>query len=184
MSAAPISILYTLPRLIDRYTGISGRLLSLLVVLMMLTLSTVVILRYGFNIGSIALQELATYLHGSIFMLGAGYALKQGAHVRVDIFYRKFSLRGKAWIDALGAIVFVLPFCIYVLLVSGDFVSQSWAIFEHSAEPGGLPAVFLLKTLIPLMAINLALQAIAELCRNLISYQPQKAAIYGRAEVA
>jgi TRAP-type mannitol/chloroaromatic compound transport system permease small subunit len=99
-------------------------------------------------------------------MLGAAYALKRGAHVRVDIFYRRFSPRTRAWVDALGGIVFLMPFCLFVLGVSWQFVTESWAIREISSEPGGIPAVYLLKTLIPLMAINLLLQGIAETLRN------------------
>jgi TRAP-type mannitol/chloroaromatic compound transport system permease small subunit len=122
-------------------------------------------MRYGFNTASILAQELVTYLHGSLFMLGAAYALKQGAHVRVDIFYRNFSPRARAWVDSLGGIVFLLPLCIFIGGVSWDYVVESWSIMETSPEPGGIPAVFLLKTLIPLMALNLLLQGMAEIFR-------------------
>ena len=133
---------------------------------MMLTLSAVVVLRYGFNIGIIALQELVSYLHAIVFMLGAAYTLQQDGHVRVDIFYRQFSPRAKAWVNSLGGIVFLLPLCGYFLVSSWDFVSQSWAIKESSPEPGGLPAVFLLKSLIPVMAVLLSLQCIADILGN------------------
>ncbi len=91
-----IAPLYTLSKAIDRASQFSGLLLSRLSLLMMLTLSSVVVLRYGFNIGIIALQELVSYLHASVFMLGVAYTLQQDGHVRVDIFYRNFSPRGKA----------------------------------------------------------------------------------------
>lgn len=152
--------------IIDRFTDVSGRLLAWLSVLMMLSLCSVVVLRYGFEIGSVRLQESVTYLHATIFMLGGAYTLKQGGHVRVDIFYRRFRPRTQAWINSLGGIVFLLPLCVFILLISWDFVAQSWAIGEVSTEPGGIPAVFLLKTLIPIMAINLAIQGFAEILRS------------------
>jgi TRAP-type mannitol/chloroaromatic compound transport system permease small subunit len=126
----------------------------------------IVVLRYGFSIGSISIQESVIYMHGSLFLLGAAYALKVGAHVRVDIFYRNFSTRTRAWVDSLGGIVFLIPLCAFILISSWNFVSESWAMRETSAEPGGIPAVFLLKSLVPMMAITLALQGVAEVFRN------------------
>jgi TRAP-type mannitol/chloroaromatic compound transport system permease small subunit len=151
---------------IDAFTDRCGRLLTWLILFMAILTTCIVILRYGFRIGSIPTQEAVTYLHGCVFMLGAAYALKTGAHVRVDIFYRKFSPRARAWTNSLGGIVFLLPLCAFILMSSWDYVSESWGMRETSAEPGGIPAVFLLKSLIPLMAINLALQGVAEILRS------------------
>ena len=151
---------------IDAFTERSGQLLAWLALGMALMTTLVVVLRYGFNIGSIAAQESVTYMHGSLFLLGAAYALKSGAHVRVDIFYRGFSGRTKAWVNSVGGIVFLLPLCIFILMSSWDYAGESWSMFETSAEPGGIPAVFLLKSLVPLIAITLALQGIAEILRN------------------
>ncbi len=153
-------------QIVDAFTDLCGRLLSWLVLFMAVLTTCVVVLRYGFDIGSIATQETVTYMHGCVFLLGAAYALKKGAHVRVDIFYRYFSARTRAWVDSLGGIVFLLPLCAFILAGSWGYVSESWGMRESSAEPGGIPAVFLLKTLIPLMAINLALQGLAEILRN------------------
>ncbi|MBK6741230.1 MAG: TRAP transporter small permease subunit [Haliea sp.] len=153
-------------QIVDAFTDLCGRLLSWLVLFMAVLTTCVVVLRYGFDIGSIATQETVTYMHGCVFLLGAAYALKKGAHVRVDIFYRYFSARTRAWVDSLGGIVFLLPLCAFILASSWGYVSESWGMRESSAEPGGIPAVYLLKTLIPLMAINLALQGMAEILRN------------------
>ena len=161
-----MSSLRTLVHSIDSFTDVSGRLLAWLALAMGALMALNVVMRYGFNFNSILGQELVTYLHGCLFMLGTGYALKSGAHVRVDIFYRDFSPRGKAWVNALGGIVFLVPLCIFILGVSWNFVSESWAIGETSSEPGGIPAVFLLKTLIPVMAVNLLLQGTAEILRS------------------
>ena len=151
---------------IDAFTRGFGKCLSWLLLLMMVASCLVVILRYGFGIGIIALQESVTYLHGTVFMLGAAYTLQQNEHVRVDIFYRNYSERKKAWIDALGILIFLLPFCALIFLSSLGFVGNSWGMRETSGEPGGIPAVFLLKSLVPLMAVLLAIQGIAELLRN------------------
>ena len=153
-------------QIVDAFTDLCGRLLSWLVLFMAVLTTCVVVLRYGFDIGSIATQETVTYMHGCVFLLGAAYALKKGAHVRVDIFYRYFSARTRAWVDSLGGIVFLLPLCAFILASSWGYVSESWGMRESSAEPGGIPAVFLLKTLIPLMPINLALQGMADILRN------------------
>ena len=151
---------------IDIFTDRCGRLLAWLVLAMALLTTVVVVLRYGFNTGSIMAQEAVTYMHGCLFMLGAAYALKSGAHVRVDIFYRSFSERGRAWVNSLGGIVFLMPLCAFIGVSSWSYVTESWAILETSPEPGGIPAVFLLKSLLPLMAVNLFLQGLAETLRS------------------
>ena len=171
-----MSFLHAYVHYIDLFTDRCGRLLAWLVLGMALLTAVIVVLRYGFSIGSIPAQEAVIYMHGSLSLLGAAYALKTGAHVRVDIFYRKFSPRGQAWINSLGGIVFLLPLCIFILVSSLDYVGESWAMRETSPEPGGIPAVFLLKTLLPVAAINLALQGTAEILRsalNLVEGEPR-----------
>ena len=160
-----MTVLRNFVQCIDAFTDLSGRVLAWLVLGMAVLTAAIVIMRYGFNTGSIMAQELVTYMHGSLFMLGAAYALKHGAHVRVDIFYRRFGPRAQAWVNSLGGIVFLMPLCIFIAVVSWGYVSESWIIMEISPEPGGIPAVFLLKSLIPLMALNLFLQGLAETLR-------------------
>ncbi|MCB1709765.1 MAG: TRAP transporter small permease subunit, partial [Halioglobus sp.] len=140
---------------IDIFTDRSGRLLAWLVLVMALLTTVVVVMRYGFNTGSIRAQEAVIYMHGCLFMLGMAYALKSGAHVRVDIFYRNFSPRAQAWVNSLGGIVFLMPLCAFIGFSSWNYVNESWLVRETSADPGGIPAVFLLKSIIPLMALNL-----------------------------
>jgi len=159
--------LHNTVRIIDQFTDTCGKLLAWLCLLMVVVSCLVVFLRYGFGFGSIAAQESVTYMHAVVFMLGAGYTLKQGGHVRVDIFYRDMQPRSRAWVNCIGGILFLLPFCIFVVMVSASFVTESWAMREGSPDPGGIHGVFLLKTLIPLMAFNLILQGSAEVLRNL-----------------
>lgn len=161
-----MSVLRACVQNIDTFTDRCGRLLAWLALAMALLTALIVILRYGFNIGSILAQEGVTYMHGTLFMLGAAYTLKHDDHVRVDIFYRNFSPRGRAWVNSLGGIVFLMPLCAFIFFASWDYVVESWSIRESSAEAGGIPAVFLLKSLIPLLALNLFLQGLAETLRN------------------
>jgi len=163
-----VVLLRKLVNSIDRFTAITGSVLAWCVLLMALITTTVVVLRYGFSTGAIALQESITYLHGSLFMLGVAYALYSGAHVRVDIFYRDFTARQKAWVNALGGIVFLLPLCVVVVVLSWGYVADSWAVRESSPEPGGIPFLYLLKSLLPLMAINLAIAGCADIVRNAV----------------
>jgi TRAP-type mannitol/chloroaromatic compound transport system permease small subunit len=135
---------------------------------MVIVTLAVVVLRYGFAIGSVAMQESITYLHAAVFLLGAAYTLKRDGHVRVDIFYRSFSPTGQAWVNAIGGILFLLPLCAFIVYISWDFVAASWRIREASGNAGGIPAVFLLKSLIPLMAVSLAIQGVAETLKNLL----------------
>ena len=122
----------------------------------------IVVLRYGFDLGWIALQESVLYLHACVFMLGAAFTFKDNGHVRVDIFYRNFSARNRALVDACGALLLLAPFTIFMVYTSWDYVAASWQIRETSAEAGGLiyPFPSLLKTLIPAMACMLLLQAL------------------------
>lgn len=121
----------------------------------------VVVLRYGFNYGDIALQESITYLHAFVFMTAGAYTLKHNEHVRVDIFYQNMSEKNKSRVNLYGSLFLLLPFSTFIVWVSFDYVLGSWSLLEKSREAGGLPFVYILKTLIPLMAILLFLQAVS-----------------------
>jgi len=122
---------------------------------------TIVVLRYGFDLGAIALQESVLYLHATAFMLGIPWALKKDEHVRVDVIYGRLSTRGQAWVNLLGHCGFLLPVALTLLWLSLPYVSASWRILEGSSEVGGIPAIFVLKTLIPLTCACLLLQGLA-----------------------
>lgn len=153
---------------IDQIIAWLGRIICWCVPAMALLVLIIVVLRYGFNTGAIAAQESVQYLHATVFMLGAAVTLGADQHVRVDIFYRGFSERQKAWVNILGHIIFTLPVCVLIGWGSLDYVLDSWSAREASPEPGGLAYVFLLKTLIPLMALLLALQSLAQ-CQRALS---------------
>lgn len=151
----------------ERLNDWIGRAVAWLTFGMVLTTFAVVLLRYLFNSGSIAVQESITYMHALVFMLGAAYTLQQDGHVRVDILYRRASLRQRAIIDLAGTLFLLLPVCGFILFISWEYVAASWSLLEGSREAGGLPGVFLLKSAIPLMALLLVLQGLANLVRDL-----------------
>ncbi|HTQ81780.1 MAG TPA: TRAP transporter small permease subunit [Pseudolabrys sp.] len=124
-----------------------------------------VVARYLFGFGSIWLSEAVIYAHATLFMLAAAWTLRLGGHVRVDIFYADASPRAKAAVDYLGSLLLLLPFTFVVLVFATPYAARSWAVFERSQEVGGLPLVFVLKTLIPLFAVLLALQGMAQAIR-------------------
>lgn len=155
-------------KIIDHINDVIGRSISWLTVVMVIVTFLIVVLRYVFSIGWIAMQESVIYLHSIVFMLGAAYTLKRNAHVRVDIFYEKMSPRSRAWVDLLGAVLLLVPFCIFIIYISWNYVSLSWSLLEGSRDAGGLPAVFLLKTTIPVMAVLLMLQGIAQGLRSIL----------------
>jgi TRAP-type mannitol/chloroaromatic compound transport system permease small subunit len=154
-----------LVNIIDSINEKIGNIIAWTVLAMVIITFLVVVLRYGFDWGSIAMQESASYFHALIFMAGAAYTFKHGGHVRVDIFYQKFSDRKKALVEIVGAVFLLIPVCIFILWTSADYVFNSWLQMESSREAGGLPLVFLLKSFIPLFAILLLLQAIASILK-------------------
>ncbi len=101
---------------LENFTEKTGKLIAWLTLIMVLLSFLIVLLRYGFNIGSIALQESILYLHATVFMLGAAYTLKADGHVRVDIFYQKMSLKNKAKVDFFGSLILLLPVSIFIFL--------------------------------------------------------------------
>ena len=162
-----LNSLERLIRKLDELAEFTGRIVAWGTLLMVLITFAVVLLRYLFDTGWIAMQESVTYLHATVFMLGAAYTLKHGGHVRVDIFYQRLGMRGKAWVNLLGTLFLLLPMMIFVFWVSWDYVVESWKVLEGSREAGGLPGVFLLKTLILLLPLTLLLQGMSLALKSL-----------------
>lgn len=150
---------------IDSCTSAIGRGAAWLSLLIVLVQFALVMARYVFSLGSIWLDETVMYAHAGLFLLAAAWTLQTGGHVRVDVFYAEASPRTKAWIDLVGTLVFLLPFAAAVFWLSLPYVRMSWAVMERSPEASGLPFVYLLKTLIPLFAVLMALQGVAQAAR-------------------
>jgi len=148
-------------RAIDKLNDAVGHCVAWLTLAMVVITFSVVVLRYVFSLGWVWMQESYVWLHGIVFMLGAGYTLLHNGHVRVDIFYRPSSERHKAWVDLFGVCFLLLPFVIVSMVFSWEYVIKSWAGLEESREAGGLPGLYLLKSIIWCFCLLLALQALS-----------------------
>lgn len=162
--------LLPIARKIDRFTHLIGKLAYWLVLVMIGVGVWNVLGRYignaiGQNLSSNALIETQWYLFDLVFLLGAAYALQHDEHVRVDIFYARWSRRRKAMADLFGTLVFLLPFSVLVIVFSWGAVTKSWAVRETSPDPGGLIR-YPIKTMIIVSFVLLILQGISEAIKN------------------
>ncbi len=152
---------------IDQFSEITGRLVSWLTLFLVIFVTLNVTLRYAFNISFVFMEQLQWHLYALIFLLGASYTLRYNGHVRVDVIYQRLGKRMRAFINVLGCVFFLFPGCYLVIKTSIPFVESSWAMREGSADPGGLPARYLLKAVIPLAFTLLAVQGVSMFLKNL-----------------
>jgi len=153
---------------LERFNELLGEAVSWLSLLMVVVTFCIVVLRYAFDLGWIWLQESVTYMHAALFLVGAAYTLGHEGHVRVDIFYQRFTPRVRAWVDLGGSLLLLLPVCLFIFWVCWGYVMQSWSLLEGSQEAGGLDGVYLLKTLMLVMAGLLLLQGLAQAIRRVL----------------
>ena len=153
-------------RAVDRANEAIGRGVAWLTLAMVLITFVVVILRYVYAIGWVWLQESYVWLHGVVFMIGAGYTLLHNGHVRVDVIYRPAGHRYKALIDLVGSLLLLMPVLLLIAFVSFDYVVDSWSRLEESREAGGLPGLFLLKSVILGFCLLLGLQGLSLAARS------------------
>jgi TRAP-type mannitol/chloroaromatic compound transport system permease small subunit len=151
---------------VDALNDWIGRTVAWLTLGCVLTCFAVVVLRYAFDVGFPWLQELYVWQHAAVFMAGAGYTLLHGGHVSVDVLYGKASPRRRAWIDIAGTLVFLFPWLAVVATASAPFVLSSWSIREASSTAGGMPAVYLLKSLLWVFCALLFVQGLALIARR------------------
>ena len=153
---------------IDTFTETSGKAVSWLVLAMVVLIGYDVAMRYLFQQGSVAMQELEWHLFALLFLLGGAYTLKHDDHVRVDILFKSrfVSERGRAWINILGTLLFLFPFCLLILITSWPFVENAFYYNEGSPDPGGLPYRFILKAAILLGFLMIMLQGLADLLKH------------------
>lgn len=156
---------------IDRISGSVGTLVGWLTLLMVLVGAFNAIVRYldrytGWGLSSNTYIELQWYLFAFVFLFGAAYALRDEAHVRVDVLYGRFGRRGQAWINLAGTVLFLIPFCVLIIVVSIPAIKNSWAVLEQSPDPGGLPR-YPIKTIIPIAFALLLMQGVAMLLRSI-----------------
>ena len=155
-------------KIIDWINEKSGLFAAWLTTLLVINVFYDTIMRYAFNKGNIALQELEWHIFSVIFLIGAAYTLKHNGHVRVDIIYTKLRPRARAWIDFFGAFAFLIPFCLIVIYSTKGFILNSWAVREISPDPGGLPARYILKAMIPTGFFLLMIQGLAQAIKDLL----------------
>ncbi|HBS77340.1 MULTISPECIES: TRAP transporter small permease subunit [Pseudomonadaceae] len=154
-----------LARVIDAVNARFGQACAWLTLFLVLGTAVVVVLRYGFGIGATALQEAVLYAHALVFMGAAAWVLQRNGHVRVDIFYQRFTPRYQALVEVLGTLLFLLPVCLFLGWASWDYVANSWATLEGSSESGGLKFVYLQKSIILVLVICLILQGVSEIIK-------------------
>ncbi|WP_109467122.1 TRAP transporter small permease subunit [Albibacillus kandeliae] len=145
-----------------------GRLFAWLSLAIVVVCFTVVVQRYVFATSYVWMQDLYIWLNGAMFTAVAGFALMRDDHVRVDIFYRPASMRTRALADFVGVLLFLLPFCYVVYAYSLPFVLRAWGYHEASANVGGMPGLFVLKSFILAFAALIALQGVAMLIRSIL----------------
>lgn len=166
-------MLLKISRGIDLFNQKMGQGIAYTTVLMALITFLVVVLRYGFSLGWIALQESISYFHAAVFLLAAAFTYQQNAHVRVDVFYHRFSAKTQTIVDLIGLIFFMLPISIFITWVCWDYVAESWRLLESSREPGGLPFVYVLKSFLLIFSLSMFLQGISEIIKKTIALRTQ-----------
>ena len=152
-------------KVFDKINEFFGFISNWLTTLLVIIVCYDVFNRYLFGHTNPAMYELEWHIYALIFLLGAGYAFKYDKHVRVDITYARFSPKVKAWVNLIGTIIFLLPFCVLIVYATKNWVYQSWLIRETSPDPGGLPMRYLLKACVPFCFILLFIQGISELLK-------------------
>ena len=162
-------ILNWISKNIDRFNTFVGYLCGLFAFLMVAVVFTVVVLRYGFSIGFIWMQEVYVWLHSFIFMLGIVFTYLANEHVRIDVFYREASEKYKAWVNLIGNVFLLSPFLYIIWKYSYPFVYRSFLMNEVSREAGGMPALYILKSAILWFCLVLFLQLISNVCKSLIA---------------
>lgn len=165
---ALVKVVSSISKFIDIINKKIGEWVSYLTFFMAALTFVIVVLRYGFNLGWIAMQESVIYLHAAVFLLGSAYTLQNDGHVRVDVFYRRFSEKRKALVNLFGTLFLLLPIMTFITLVSWHYVLESWQTLESSRESGGLPFLYVLKSFILLFSASMFLQGISEAIKQLL----------------
>ncbi len=156
---------------IDRLNEEVGKTVSWLTTILVLLVCFDVVIRYIFNDTQAWIRELEWHLFALVFLLGAGYAFQHDRHVRVDVFYSKFTPKEKAWVNLVGGVVLLLPWCILVMYYAFDFALLSYKIGETSPDPGGLPALYVIKFSVCIGVFLLFLQGISSIIESVETLQ-------------
>jgi TRAP-type mannitol/chloroaromatic compound transport system permease small subunit len=165
---------------VDRFSGWSGRLVAWLIIPLVAGLTWEVVARYGFDAPTIWAYDLTYMLYGTHFMLGAGYALLRGAHIRTDMLYEKYSVRQKGWVDTVAYLVFFFPGMLFFFVSSLDEAWHSWRLGEMSEQTAWRPPLYPFKTVVPVAALLLMIQGVSEVLKSIHAIRTGR--LYDRKE--
>ncbi len=165
-----MDVLLSLSRLIDALNERIGRFCNLLVLVCCLVSAGNAMFRYAFSLSSNGWLEVQWYMYALIVMLGASYTLRRNEHVRVEIFYVYLTERGQYWLDLIGAVLFLVPVCVLLAMLSWPFFQQSYAVNEWSPNPGGLIR-WPIKLVLPVGFVLLAVQGVSEIIKRTAALQ-------------
>lgn len=152
--------------IMDRFIVMTGKSVRWLTSLLVIIICSDVVFRYVFNFSKTWIIDLEWWLFSIIFLIGAAYTLKEDKHVRVDIFYSRLSESKQAWINLIGTIVLLIPWCVLIIIKSYNYALNSWVIREGSPDPGGLPGRYIIKAVICFAFILLLIQAVLQVIEN------------------
>ena len=153
-------------KLFDKLSTLLKSLIIKFFYLMFILVIINIFLRYVFNTNFIFMQELVMYLHAFMFLFGISICLKEDTHVRIDVISNKLTKKTRDIIEVVGCLVFIIPFCIFVMYESTSMIIRSWIIMESSSEPGGLPLIYILKSSIYFFAVLLLIEVINKLTKT------------------
>ena len=155
----------------NRFTDFSGTLVAWLNIPMVAIVAYEVVARYAFSAPTIWSFDLTYMLYGTIFMLGAAYALHKGAHIRTDFFYENWSTRKKGMVDSISYLVFFFPSLVMLLIASGNEAWYAWTIREVSEQTPWRPILWPYKTVVPLTCVLLLLQGASEVVKSIYAWR-------------
>lgn len=153
-------------KLFDKLSTLLKSLIIKFFYLMFILVIINIFLRYVLNTNFIFMQELVMYLHAFMFLFGISICLKEDTHVRIDVISNKLTKKTRDIIEVVGCLVFIIPFCIFVMYESTSMIIRSWIIMESSSEPGGLPLIYILKSSIYFFAVLLLIEVINKLTKT------------------
>jgi TRAP-type mannitol/chloroaromatic compound transport system permease small subunit len=159
--------LLKLEQLINRLSELLGRIAGVLLIALLFNVFYDVVMRYVFNDVSIGMQEMEWHLYATIFLLGVSYTIRHDGHVRVDLIYERFGVKGQGWVDLIGCIVFLLPFTLLVSYYGMNFVAESWDMSERSGDPGGLYFRWAIKSMIPIAFMSMAISGVGMILNSI-----------------
>jgi TRAP-type mannitol/chloroaromatic compound transport system permease small subunit len=168
---APSTGLIRTVRSIDRFTDLSGMLVAWLNIPLVIVVAWEVIARYFFHAPTIWSFDVTYMLYGTIFMLGAAYALHKGAHIRTDFFYEKWSVKTKGMVDSISYIVFFFPSIVMLLAASGNEAWYAWTINETSEQTPWRPILWPYKSVVPITCVLLLVQGVSEVIKSTYAWR-------------